>query len=59
VSVGECFPLAEFDESAVKSAYATATKALAAAAEGSQEKGIATVEINLLSDLARAINVTL
>jgi hypothetical protein len=57
--VGECFALSEFDEGAVKSAYAAASKSLAAAPEGSQEKGVATVEVNLLADLARAINVTL
>lgn len=48
-----------FDEAAVKSAYAEAVKSAASAADGSVDKGIATVEVNVLADLGRSMGIAL
>ena len=59
MSCGEAYALEDFDEATVKASYADAVKKAASAADGSPEKGIATVEVNTLSDLGRAMGVAL
>ena len=58
VSVPEAFPLSDFDEAAVKSGYAEATRAAGAAPEGAA-RAAAQVEAETFANLARALNINL
>ena len=58
VSVTEAFPLAELDESAIRTGYAEATKGLSAA-DGSIAKATAQIEVAAFTSMARAIGVAL
>ena len=59
ISVPEAYPLSDFDDQAVKTAYAESSRAFASAAEGSAAKATAQIEIETYSAIARALGVTL
>jgi len=59
VSVTEAVPLDELDESAIKTGFAEATKAVGSAADGSVEKATAQIEIATYAAMARAAGIAL
>jgi hypothetical protein len=58
ISVPEAFPLADFDEQAVRSGHAEAVKAQQASTDAAA-KASAQVEADTYSILARALGITL
>ncbi len=58
ISTPEAIPLADIDESLVRSRHAEASKNRASAATGSVASATAQIEINTLSAMARALGVT-
>ena len=58
VSVTEAVPIAELDESAIRTGYAEAQKGLSAA-DGSVAKATAQIEINVLTAMGRAVGIAL
>jgi hypothetical protein len=59
VSVPEAFPLSDFDEAAVKSGHAEASRAFSSAPDGSVARASAQIEVDTLAAIARALGVTL
>ena len=59
VSAPEIVALDELDEGAIKAGLADAQKALASAADGSEEKAIAQIEVTVYSAMARSIGVAI
>jgi hypothetical protein len=57
--VTEAFPLADFDDAAVKSGYAEAVRTAGTAPDGSIAKAKAQIEVNVYSAIARSIGLAL
>lgn len=55
----EAVPLADLDESAVRSTHAAASSLLNASAEGSVGKATAMIQMSVASAMARAMGITL
>lgn len=58
VSVTEAVPVAELDESAIRTGYAEAQKGLSAA-DGSVAKATAQIEVAAFTSMARAVGMAL
>jgi len=59
ISVPEAVSLTDFDESALRANQAAANSLFASSAEGSVAKATATIQQNVNSAIARALNITL
>lgn len=59
ISVPEAVSLTDFDESALRANQAAANSLYASSAEGSVAKATATIQQNVNSAIARALNITL
>ncbi len=59
VSVAEAFPVADLDESAIKSGLNEATRALASAEAGSRAHATAQTEINVYQAMGRALGLSM